>query len=181
MLREVTGERPRTYSIGFDAAGYDEMEYARIAARHFDTDHHEYYVTPADLLASIPAVAAIYEQPFGNSSAVPAYYCAKIAREDGVVRMLAGDGGDELFGGNSRYAMHRLFEAYRIVPAPLRRSVLEPLFVPRRAALAAPGLRQLAGYVRHASVPMPDRLEAYNQLMRLDPEVVLQSGFPAKR
>src|SRR5574343_296291 len=93
MIGEVAGSPAATYSIGFEAEGYDEMEYARIAARHFKTEHHEYYVTPADLVRSIPAVAAHYDQPFGNSSALPAYYCAKMAKEDGVSRILAGDGG----------------------------------------------------------------------------------------
>ena len=79
MIRAVTGRQPATYSIGFDAEGYDEMAFARIAARHFDTEHHEYYVTPADLVRSIPFVAAGYDQPFGNSSALPAYYCARMA------------------------------------------------------------------------------------------------------
>ena len=55
MLGQITGTPTRAYSIGFEAEGYDEMEYARIAARHFGCDHHEYYVTPADLAASLPA------------------------------------------------------------------------------------------------------------------------------
>ena len=101
MIGEAAGRPAATYSIGFEAEGYDEMAFARIAAKHFGTEHHEYYVTPDDLVRSIPAVAAHYDQPFGNSSALPAYYCAKMARDDGVTRMLAGDGGDELFGGNT--------------------------------------------------------------------------------
>ena len=67
---------------------------------------------PDDLVRSIPDVAAHYDQPFGNSSALPAYYCAQMARDDGVTRMLAGDGGDELFGGNTRYAKQRVFGWY---------------------------------------------------------------------
>ena len=112
MIGEVAGRPAATYSIGFEAEGYDEMQFARIAAKRFGTEHHEYYVTPDDLVRSIPEVAAHYDQPFGNSSALPAYYCAKMAREDGVTRLLAGDGGDELFGGNSRYAKQRVFGWY---------------------------------------------------------------------
>src|SRR5262249_39844587 len=82
----VSGSPAHPYPIGFDADGYDEMEYARIAARHFKTHHHEYYVTPADLVASIPAIAAACDQPFGNSSIVPTYYCAKLAHADGMPR-----------------------------------------------------------------------------------------------
>ena len=129
MLREVTGEPPRTYSIGFAQAGYDEMAYARIAARHFAAVHHEHYVTPKDLAEGMPKVAAYYDQPFGNSSAVPAFYCAAMARADGVERLLAGDGGDELFGGNARYAKQRLFEAYSALPQALRSGLLEPLLL----------------------------------------------------
>ena len=78
LLGEATGQAPAGYSIGFDSEGYDEMEYARIAAKAYGADHHEYYVTPADLVAAIPDVAAHYDQPFGNSSAVPAFYLSLI-------------------------------------------------------------------------------------------------------
>ncbi len=108
LLGRITGRPPRAYSIGFDAEGYDEMAFARIAARAYGAEHHERYVTPADIVAGIPIVAAAYDQPFGNSSALPAYYCALAAREDGIERILAGDGGDELFGGNARYARQKL-------------------------------------------------------------------------
>ncbi|MFI5230818.1 MAG: asparagine synthetase B family protein, partial [Gemmatimonadales bacterium] len=108
MLGEVTGMPAPTFSIGFDASGYDEMAFARIAAKRFGTDHHEYYVTPNDLLDAVGDVARSYDQPFGNSSVVPAYFCARLAREHGIERLLGGDGGDELFGGNSRYAKQRV-------------------------------------------------------------------------
>jgi len=92
MIGLATGKPAATYSIGFEAEGYDEMAFARITAKHFKTEHHEYYVTPDDLVRGIPAVAAHYDQPFGNSSALPAYYCARMAHDDGVSRLLAGDG-----------------------------------------------------------------------------------------
>lgn len=165
MIGEVTGSRAATYSIGFEAEGYDEMAFARIAARHFGTDHHEYYVTPEDLLRRIPEVAASYDQPFGNSSALPAYYCARMAREDGVTRILAGDGGDELFGGNTRYAKQRVFGWYDAVPSALR-ALLEPTFAFGPIA-AVPGIGKAASYIRQAKVPMPDRMQTYNLLERL--------------
>ena len=176
VLTEVTGKPAPTFSIGFDAKGYDEMEYARIAARHFNTDHHEYYVTPDDLVRSIPRVAASYDQPFGNSSVVPAYYCAKLARESGVDRILGGDGGDEVFGGNSRYAKQRIFGMYERIPGAVRRAVLEPLL--RRGRMPqVPGLRKAASYVEQARVPMPDRLQMYNLLTRLGLAEVLTPEF----
>ena len=166
MIGLAAGRPAATYSIGFEAEGYDEMEYARITARHFATEHHEYYVTPADLLTGIPAVAAHYDQPFGNSSAVPAYFCARVAHDDGVTRLLAGDGGDELFGGNSRYAKQKIFGAWQSVPRPLRAGLLEPLFgLP--ALAKAPLLRKGASYVEQARVPMPDRMHTWNLLNSL--------------
>ena len=175
MVTKVAGRPAATYSIGFDAQGYDEMAYARIAARHFGTDHHEYYVTPEDLVRDIPTVAAHYDQPFGNSSAVPAFCCARVAREDGVTRLLAGDGGDELFGGNSRYAKQRVFGWYSAVPGPLR-AVLEPLSA-TGLMQAIPGLSKAASYVQQAKVPMPDRIQTYNLLQRLGIEDVLTPAF----
>jgi asparagine synthase (glutamine-hydrolysing) len=176
MIGEVTGRPAATYSIGFEAEGYDEMAFARIAARHFGTEHHEYYVTPADLVRSIPDMARHNDQPFGNSSALPAYYCALKAREDGVTRLLAGDGGDELFGGNSRYATQRVFSWYESVPAPLRHHMLEPMSG-MRLANSLPLVRKAASYVRQARVPMPDRLQTYNLLGRMDPRRVLTPAF----
>lgn len=172
MTALVSGGSAATYSIGFDAQGYDEMEYARLAARHFKTEHHEYYVTPNDLVLSISDVAKSYDQPFGNSSALPSYYCAKMARADGVDKILAGDGGDELFGGNTRYAKQRVFGLYNHLPSAMRKGVLEPA-----ASLSAlnqlPLVKKLASYVNQAKVPMPDRLMTYNLLFRLGVNEIL--------
>jgi asparagine synthase (glutamine-hydrolysing) len=166
MIGLASGKTAATYSIGFDAQGYDEMEYARLAAKHFKTEHHEYYVTPDDLVQSIAKVAAHFDQPFGNSSALPAYYCAKMAREDGVTKLLAGDGGDELFGGNSRYAKQRVFGWYQHVPGFLQKGLMEPL-LGTRAAAAFALTRKAGSYVEQARAPMPDRLQMYNLILHL--------------
>ncbi len=179
MLGEVTRRPARTFAIGFDAEGYDEMKYARIAARHFATEHHEHYLTPEELVRSIPEVAAHFDQPFGNSSALPAYYCARMARAAGVGKLLAGDGGDELFGGNTRYAKQKLFAAYAAVPGALRRGVVEPLLLRLPGTGRLPLIRKLASYVRQARTPMPERMEAYNLLARLGVAEVLEPGFLA--
>jgi asparagine synthase (glutamine-hydrolysing) len=176
MIREASGQQPASYSIGFEAEGYDEMAYARIAARRFDTEHHEYYVTPQDLVDSIPSVAAHYDQPFGNSSALPAYYCARMAHDNGVSKLLAGDGGDELFGGNSRYAKQRIFGWYQHLPAALRSGLMEPLFESSWASNTRL-LSKGSSYIEQAKVPMPARLQMYNLLLRLDPQQVLTPGF----
>ncbi len=176
LLGEVTGEPARTYSIGFEAEGYDEMEYARIAARHFGTRHHEYYVTPDDVVKAIPAIAACFDQPFGNSSAVPTYYCAKLAKGDGVQTLLGGDGGDELFGGNTRYAKQYLYSLYSDLPPALRNGLIEPV------AFALPEVSVIGKaqrYMRNAMQPMPARYDNYNLLERLGPANVFTPAFLA--
>jgi asparagine synthase (glutamine-hydrolysing) len=177
MIGLAGGEPAHTYSIGFEAEGYDEMAFARIAAKHFKTKHTEYYVTPDDLVRSIGAVAQSYDQPFGNSSALPAYYCAKVAREQGVTRILAGD--DELFGGNSRYAKQRVFGWYQNVPGFLRTGLMEPL-LERTPLGALPGLKKGRSYIEQAKIPMPDRLQIYNLLLRLGTADVLTPAFLAQ-
>lgn len=179
MVTQITGKPADTYSIGFDVSGYDEMEYARIAVRHFGTNHHEHYVTPDDLVAGMPAVAVSYDQPFGNSSAVPAWYCARMAQQDGYSHMLAGDGGDELFGGNKRYAMQRILGIYDHLPEILRKGLAEPL-VDSGMFNRIPLLKKGAGYVRHARVPMPDRMQNFNLLMYLGLDQVLTEGLRAQ-
>lgn len=166
MIGEVAGLPAATYSIGFEAEGYDEMKFARIAASHFKTEHHEYYVTSNDLVRSIATVAQYYDQPFGNSSALPAYYCAKMAREDGVTRILAGDGGDELFGGNSRYAKQKVFGVYDAVPRLIRQGLLEPVLL-KTPIGRLPLVSKSVSYIQQAKEPMPDRKEQYNMLHRL--------------
>jgi asparagine synthase (glutamine-hydrolysing) len=174
LLGEVTGKPARTYSIGFEAQGYDEMSYARIAARHFGTRHHEYYVTPADVVDAIPRIAGVYDQPFGNSSVVPTFFCAKLAREDGVDVMLGGDGGDELFGGNERYAKQHLYSIYSDLPRPLRKGLIEPLaFLPPETGVVG----KVQRYIRNASLPMPQRYDNYNLVERLGPANIFTGDF----
>jgi asparagine synthase (glutamine-hydrolysing) len=179
MLADVAGSKVTAYSIGFEADGYDEMAYARLAARHFGCEHREIYFTPDLLVREIPHVAAAYDQPFGNSSVLPSFHCAREARADGVSRLLAGDGGDELFGGNSRYATQRLFDYWQRVPAPLRDGLLGPLLrIPVMSRL--PLLSKGASYVRQASNPMPDRIQDYNLIKRIGYERLFTPGFLAQ-
>ena len=179
ILTDVGGRPADTYSIGFAADGYDETGYARIASHHFGTNHHEYYVTPDDVVDAIPHIAAVFDQPFGNASAVPAFYCARLARADGVTRMFGGDGGDELFGGNERYSKQHIFARYDKVPELLRKGLLEP------AIFNFPGgehiglMRKARSYIEQASVPMPARLETYNLLGRYGPSQVFTDDFLA--
>lgn len=170
MLARANPGKARTYTIGFAAAGYDEVSYARITTQHFGIQGREYYVTPQDVAAGVPKLAVHFDEPFGNSSAIPAYFCALAARQDGVQQLLAGDGGDELFGGNVRYAKQNVFEWYLRVPGALRAHVVEPL----ASGLGAwPLVRKLKSYVDQANVPLPDRLQTYNYLARESSDALL--------
>ncbi|MBB5606525.1 MULTISPECIES: asparagine synthetase B [unclassified Janthinobacterium] len=177
IVGKVTGQPARTYSIGFDAPGYDEMAYARLAARHTGSIHHERYVTADDVLAAIPQIAAAFDQPFGNASAIPAFYCAQMAREDGVTRLLGGDGGDELFGGNERYARQALLSRYERLPAMLRQAIIEPLLF--RTQNTGPWRlpEKVRRYIEQASLPLPARMESYNLLQCYGHRTVLEDGF----
>lgn len=177
FLTQSLGKPADTFSIGFDAEGFDEMEYARLAARHFGTRPHEYYLTPADVVTAIPKIAAAYDEPFGNASAIPTYYCAKLAHDAGIKVMLAGDGGDEIFGGNARYAKQKVFELYWQLPAWARQSLIEPL----SGALPGVGLlRKAKSYVEQARIPLPERLETYNFLRREPLDQILTPDFLAQ-
>ena len=167
---------PKTYSIGFDADGYDEIGYARMASERFGTQFQTYYVTPEDVLSELPKIAAAYDEPFGNSSALPAYFCARFAASDGRQRLLAGDGGDELFAGNERYAKQQVFEHYEKLPGWGRNLVLEPLLF--KALPEAGGLLQKAkSYITQAKVPLPDRLQTYNFINRFGTHQVIADAL----
>jgi asparagine synthase (glutamine-hydrolysing) len=168
-----------SFSIGFDATGYDEMHFARLAARHFGLRAHEHYLTPDEVLSLAPALLRATEEPFGNSSITAAYRCALLACEAGVERLLAGDGGDELFAGNARYAKQLVFERYLRVPPPVRRGLIEPLLCPLGRWLPASPLGKAARYVEQARTPLPDRLQSYNFLHRHDPAEVFAPAFLA--
>ncbi|ATE62683.1 asparagine synthase [Thauera sinica] len=178
MLGRIAGKPADTFSIGFDAQGFDELEYARITSKHFGTRAHEYYVTPDDVAEAIPLIAAAYDEPFGNASAAPTYFCAKLARENGIEVVLAGDGGDEFFGGNARYAKQGVFEHYHGLPSALRR-VVEPLILNFPLGASLWPVRKAQSYVRQARIPLPDRLETYNFLHRDPLQEIFEADFLA--
>jgi asparagine synthase (glutamine-hydrolysing) len=177
LLAQLRPGEADTFSIGFDAKGYDEMAYARCAVNHFNTRAHEYYVTPDDVVRMVPKIAAAYDEPFGNSSALPAWFCARMAADEGITHLLAGDGGDELFAGNERYARQGVFERWGRIPTGVRRGLLEPVLtrLPGRPAF----LRKARSYVEQARTPLPDRLQSYNFLHRIDPAIMLADDFLA--
>lgn len=177
VLAKVSGRQPRTFSIGFGVAEYNEIEYARIAARRFDAIAHEYEVTPDDVVAALPRIAEAYDEPFGNSSAVPTYFCARFAASHGVTHLLAGDGGDEIFAGNERYSKQRVFEYYGRLPGFLRRGLIEPVADLIKADSGPVPVRKFRSYVEQARIPMPQRLEYWNYMNQANLDSMLDPDF----
>ena len=110
LMARASTQPVRTFSIGFDDPRYDEVEHARLVARHFATDHHEFVVRP-DALSIIDDLIAHFDEPFGDSSAIPTWYVSELAARH-VTVVLSGDGGDELFGGYDRYFPHPRIAAF---------------------------------------------------------------------
>jgi asparagine synthase (glutamine-hydrolysing) len=104
LMAEVSDQPVRTFSIGFDEPAYDELDSARLVARHFRTEHHEFIVRP-DALGIVERLVEHFDEPFADSSAIPTWYVSELARRH-VKVVLSGDGGDELFGGYDRYLPH---------------------------------------------------------------------------
>jgi len=165
----------QTFSIAFNESAFSEIEFARTAATKFQTKHFEKFLTAADACDAIEKIIDYYDEPFANSSAVGSYHCALLAREKGVNTVLAGDGGDELFGGNQRYARDRYFSMYGEVPAWLRRGVIEPIV----------GLLPLNGsvlslprkYVQRAKIPNPRRMLSYGFFLSSPACEIFDDGF----
>lgn len=175
LLSEATGRTASTFTIGFSHDAYDEAHYAEITARHFGTRQHVYYLTPGDVAQALGEVSRAFDEPFGNSSVVPTYYCAKSAREQGITRLLAGDGGDEIFAGNSRYVEQEVFGIYDKVPAVLRRGVIEPILFDMPGMGGWRLIRRGRNFVGHLRTPMPDRLQAHNFYGRINLSEAIES------
>jgi asparagine synthase (glutamine-hydrolysing) len=123
LYQKYASSLVRTFSIGFEEAEYDEAPFARQVAAHLGTEHHEHYVGVAEARDVIPLLPAMYDEPFADSSQVPTYLVSRFAREQ-VTVALSGDGGDELFGGYTRYhGAATLWGQLKRMPAPVRAAV----------------------------------------------------------
>lgn len=179
FFSQVSTEPAKTFSIGFPVAAYNEIDYARIASRHFKTEQHEYFIQPEDILTAYDSIIGALDEPFGNSSVLPTYFCAKLAKENGVSTMLAGDGGDEIFAGNTRYQKQIIFENYQKVPSLARQKLLEPIIM-QSVFSRLPLGSKAQSYIKQALTPLPDRLENYNFLHQHAASEVFTADFLQK-
>lgn len=121
LMQRQASQPVKTFTIGFEEAGFDESPHARAVARHLGTDHHEYRVTAADALDVIPSLPRLYDEPFADSSQIPTHLVCRQARQQLTVA-LSGDAGDELFGGYNRYFWGpRIWDRLAWLPHPVRR------------------------------------------------------------
>ena len=157
LMQRQSDQPVHTFSIGFQEARYNEAEFARAVANHLGTRHTDLYVSDKELRNVVPQLPKIYDEPFADSSQIPTFLVAQLARQH-VTVALSGDGGDELFGGYSRYGhAAKLRPRLRVLPAPARQ-------IGARAVRAIPAEMLTRGL--KAMVPTPQGKEPIGQRLR---------------
>jgi asparagine synthase (glutamine-hydrolysing) len=183
LMARNTSRPVKTYSIGFaDMPMYDESTYARKVATFHKTEHHEIMLTSRDLVATIPDVLASFDEPFGDSSAVPTYVVSRETVRD-VTVALSGDGGDELFAGYRMYKGEAWHRRYRHLPRILRSGLLEPAIrsLPdSRDNKYGEQIRRIKKFLRGAKDTLPERFFAWNELFSNESKKELLSGNYSK-
>jgi asparagine synthase (glutamine-hydrolysing) len=175
ILRSTRPQGVKTFSIGFAEQGYDELGYSRLATETLGLTGHEVRVSEADAVALVPKLAHAFDEPFGNSSAIPTFYGANLACAHGVHTLVAGDGGDEIFGGNERYRKDAIFGLYRSAPSPVQ------WLGDAGARLLAPlDLRftnRVRNFVERSAMPQPDRFYSDDSFASRHYDELLTAAF----
>jgi asparagine synthase (glutamine-hydrolysing) len=171
LMQKCSARPVKTFTLGFREAGYDEAAHAARVAAHLGCDHTELYVTSAEAMSVIPRLPGLYDEPFADSSQIPTYIVSELARQH-VTVSLSGDGGDEVFGGYTRYQWATtIWQKIGFLPIQLRRPLAALLarlpyrvgdtisrsvnsLLPASAAVSNPGdkLQKLAE-ILHADSP----------------------------
>ena len=173
LMSEFT--RVKTFSIGFEESGFNELPHARAVAERYGTDHHE-FVVKSNAAEVLPKLVRHYGEPYADSSALPSYYLAKLTREH-VTVALNGDGGDEFFAGYDRYRALQYFKLARfLMPfGPAARALSQWRALPTRArrAFAGAGHDPREGYARLMSYFSPEqKTRIYSEEMRAEVDAI---------
>ena len=176
LMSQESGERVKTFSIGFEEQDFSEIHHARRIAEHVGADHHEFIVRP-DALEVLPTLVEHYGEPYADSSAVPTYYVAKETRKH-VTVALNGDGGDESFAGYERYIAMGLTEKYRRVPSFLRESVIkETVNLIPTSPLRRSRVRSVQRMLNAVALPRVDRYTRWMSVFNEETKQPLYSDF----
>jgi asparagine synthase (glutamine-hydrolysing) len=149
LMARASSKPVKTFAIGFRDQDFNEAPYARMVADKFGTDHHELIVEP-NVLETVETLTASLEEPFGDSSMLPTYYVSRLARQH-VTVALSGDGGDEIFAGYDRYAVHMRRQIFERIPAWARR------FYRKRIYPRLPGDMRGKKFSYNVSLPWRER------------------------
>lgn len=170
LMARHTEQPVKTFSIGFNEDSYSELKYARLAAAHFGTEHHEFIVTP-DICKLVDELVWHFDEPFADASALPTYMVSKLAREH-VTVALSGDGGDELFAGYTRYAIDQRRNGFARLPQFVRHGLMRP--VSRRLPHGAWG----RNYLNNVALDPIDRyIDSVSLINSLGKEALYTDAF----
>jgi len=126
FMSRIMKEPVRTFSIGFEEESYSELDYARLVAHNFRTEHYEQVVNPDHLEDLLPSLIWHAEEPLADASMIPAYYVSQLARRH-VKMVLCGDGGDEIFAGYDTFPAHYAARLYKRIPRFIRNDIIAPV------------------------------------------------------
>lgn len=116
----------KTFSVGFTESGYSELDYARVIAQQFSTDHQELMVSSEHMMDELPALVGYRDAPVSEPADIPIYLLSKGARRS-VKMVLTGEGSDEFLGGYNKHVFERYAGPYQTLPRVLRHALIEPL------------------------------------------------------
>ena len=180
LMQARSSRAVRSFSIGYKEHQYNEAHHAKAVAAHLGTDHTELYIHADDLLNVLPKLPELYDEPFADSSQLPTFLVAQLAKQH-VTVSLSGDGGDELFGGYNRYVIaHQLWGYLSKLPLPLRQVMSRGITAVSPSVwdrLATPLMKVLPHRLAMTSNGFGDKLHKGASVLRAQTMMQLYRGF----
>ena len=171
LMSQLSDKPINTFSIGFEESAYNELDYARMVAQKFNTNHHEFIVHP-EALDILPKLVRHYGEPYADSSVIPTFYVSFETSK--YVRVaLNGDGGDENFAGYERYFAHKMASIYQKIPTTIRKIIEGGIFLLPGTADARSNVSNIKRFCEFANMPIHKRYIAWMRFINVD----LKSSF----